>query len=601
MKNVIVSTIRVFLFACVSLASLESFAQSNLHREYLNVSEYLHTRKIVQNRNSLYSILSSYEHTLNMQYGSLLTQISANSNPVNVVFHAERTGNYTLKPQDMSFYRDPGTSVGVNVMCGLTFDMVMDASSSAYLMETSEDGHKVNWSKRYPEFKQFKSVVKSNRGYIACGVLGNAAAFLVTDNIGNPIRKFVSTPSSPNGNDTNLESNYSEVISLGNGKYAFVGTCEAIRNNYYMSFMLLTIYDELNNKIEYSQVISRDFNIVGDIQEVGKALAFDEEKGRLYLAGEERTGRICNYKSVPVLIQFDLSTHTLLSYDKFPAYNQNTQLVSMVNDIQLSNDGDRQSVWILGSTNHIDETGWYLGPNKSYLLELDKSNLNVNSIEMFDNEHDLILRSLVVEPNYNIKIVGNSYDVIPVEDAIDVTEYWVANYKIYEVQTRQYGHSEHCNDYYIEALKKSVAINNAENSVVDSKTTGFDIQVGAQLQAREQEFICEQGPVDDDDESNSFMHTGTSELASSMHSVSIRPNPASNMATLQFNFTKSSSVSLSLYDINGKLVEKQIPTKQSVTSGDTYSMDVSDLATGVYVLKVVAGNSVYHERLIIQK
>lgn len=590
MKSSIFSILTGMLLA---MPATPLFAQANLHREYINTSQRIDTRQISQNKSNLYTIISEYEQT-GGQYGSLFTQINANSTPINNILHQGASPTFTLRPKGLHAYTNT-LGNNQNVICGQSMDMQNDGQNGSFIMETSEDGRQVHWAKYYDDFQIFNAVVSSPKGYIACGKSNNAAGFIVTRANGASFAKYVSTNNSPVAFDQNVTSVYNDVIPLNNHLYALVGTCTATRfinyqQIYHVSFIILTIYDEQQDKVVYNDYISNDIEVSNHVQETGKSLAYDAQSKILYIAGEKRRGNICQYESDPILLQFDVTSQHVLSYHEY-----NTNMVSMVDDIQLDFTSEVPSIWILGTNNNIEETNYYLGQGRSFLLEVNKLTLNTSSLEVFDNGYDLILRSFVLEPNYNLKLVGNAYNITALDDEDgNFIEMWAPNNRIYEVQTRQYGHTQHCNDYYGTAQPNPLEYAVYPNNYVRNKTPFLDFDVTITPLNRSQEFICEEGPVDDD-------NTSTTQVKNKQQSItnqvgSIYPNPANQFISIT---SQSVPSHVRIYDISGSLIiTTVIPASSSIDTSTT--IDVSGLHEGLYLIEIQTGDSQKHERLLIK-
>lgn len=572
-------------------------AQANLHREYLNASQHLHTRQINQNNANLYTIISGYEEPVSNRYGSLFTQINANSTPVNNILHQGASPQFTLRPYGLYAYTTP-SGTNLNVICGQSADRQMDMQPGSYIMETSESGKVVNWAKYYSEFSIFNAVVAKEKGYIACGQSGNSAGFLVTSTQGASFAKYITPNTSPIAFDRNISSVYQKVIPLNNHRYAMIGTCSATRDKGYMeiysvSFLLLTIYDAHLDRIIYNGYLSNNFDVAGDVQETGKSLAYDPHNQMLYIAGEKRTGRICQYQSHPILLRFDVGRLALLSYDEYP-----TDMVSMVNEIHLDFEAERPSIWILGTNNNIEETNYYLGQARSLLLEIDKSTLAPQSLEIFDNNEDLILRSFVLEPNYNLKLVGNAYHITQEEDEDgNQLEIWTPNNRIYQVQTRQYGHQQHCNDYYGQAQYYTSEYADYRQSYVRNKSPFIDFDVRVTILNRSQHFVCETTPNDDDEYiANSIKPQQKTAATQPSH---IYPNPADQLVTITGD-NNEAITNVSVFTMSGACVYEAIPFNATQTK-NSCTIDVSTLANGLYILKVQYGASISHQQLMINR
>jgi hypothetical protein len=78
--------------------------------------------------------------------------------------------------------------------------------------------------------------------------------------------------------------------------------------------------------------------------------------------------------------------------------------------------------------------------------------------------------------------------------------------------------------------------------------------------------------------------------------ISITPNPTSDKVNINLNQNDVSDLkaTLTLFDMTGRQVLSQI------TTGETYQLDLSNLAKGMYVLTVQSNNAVYQEKIIRQ-
>jgi hypothetical protein len=73
------------------------------------------------------------------------------------------------------------------------------------------------------------------------------------------------------------------------------------------------------------------------------------------------------------------------------------------------------------------------------------------------------------------------------------------------------------------------------------------------------------------------------------------PNPAVNEVTIKFNTTKD--VAINLYDINGRLVIDT--TFKTESSSFNQNINISNLATGVYVVKIESGDNTMFRKLVV--
>lgn len=67
-----------------------------------------------------------------------------------------------------------------------------------------------------------------------------------------------------------------------------------------------------------------------------------------------------------------------------------------------------------------------------------------------------------------------------------------------------------------------------------------------------------------------------------VNSISVYPNPVTDVVNIDFSNINHSNVELQLYDISGRMVISKI-----ITSSDNTKMDLSKLSSGIYILKIV--------------
>jgi hypothetical protein len=78
---------------------------------------------------------------------------------------------------------------------------------------------------------------------------------------------------------------------------------------------------------------------------------------------------------------------------------------------------------------------------------------------------------------------------------------------------------------------------------------------------------------------------------------SITPNPVTSQSTINYTLNKTEDVTISLYDINGKLVD--VICDRNQTSGN-YSLPLSAKVTpGVYFVKMYTGRTQHVEKILI--
>jgi hypothetical protein len=81
-------------------------------------------------------------------------------------------------------------------------------------------------------------------------------------------------------------------------------------------------------------------------------------------------------------------------------------------------------------------------------------------------------------------------------------------------------------------------------------------------------------------------------------SITLFPNPASHSVNISFELHKKGDVEISITGIGGNIVKRMT---QFIVEGKTsLSIDVSTLATGTYMLSVINGNEMIHQKFIKQ-
>ncbi|HAW80229.1 MAG TPA: hypothetical protein DCX27_11290, partial [Balneola sp.] len=78
------------------------------------------------------------------------------------------------------------------------------------------------------------------------------------------------------------------------------------------------------------------------------------------------------------------------------------------------------------------------------------------------------------------------------------------------------------------------------------------------------------------------------------------PNPFNPTSTIQFTLPQSGEVRLDVFTITGQLVTTLVNSRMS--SGEhAVTFDGSNLASGVYIYRIMAGNNVQTKRMTLIK
>lgn len=84
----------------------------------------------------------------------------------------------------------------------------------------------------------------------------------------------------------------------------------------------------------------------------------------------------------------------------------------------------------------------------------------------------------------------------------------------------------------------------------------------------------------------------------SLSSFSLMPNPASSVSVLDARFSESVDIDIQVLNLVGKVVES---VRFDRTNSIRHSFDLSNYASGIYLVKMNVGNQVHTERLSISK
>jgi len=81
--------------------------------------------------------------------------------------------------------------------------------------------------------------------------------------------------------------------------------------------------------------------------------------------------------------------------------------------------------------------------------------------------------------------------------------------------------------------------------------------------------------------------------------VSIYPNPSAKYVNISYSLKEASNVKMSIYDINGKIVNTILNEKKSVGSY-IETWDRSNVASGLYILEIDADGKKYNSKLVLE-
>jgi len=90
-------------------------------------------------------------------------------------------------------------------------------------------------------------------------------------------------------------------------------------------------------------------------------------------------------------------------------------------------------------------------------------------------------------------------------------------------------------------------------------------------------------------------------IANDEIAISAYPNPFTSSATIQFEMTNTSDVTVEVFDLTGKKVANLYNGKAEAGLSYQVQLNGGDLPAGIYVYRINTGDHVYNDRLILIK
>ncbi|MEZ4933575.1 MAG: T9SS type A sorting domain-containing protein [Saprospiraceae bacterium] len=80
--------------------------------------------------------------------------------------------------------------------------------------------------------------------------------------------------------------------------------------------------------------------------------------------------------------------------------------------------------------------------------------------------------------------------------------------------------------------------------------------------------------------------------------INIYPNPTTGIVTMELEDIHAKYANIHVFDVTGKMALSQ--EQVDITSG-AYQFDISESATGVYIVRILIENSVVTKRLMVSR
>lgn len=82
---------------------------------------------------------------------------------------------------------------------------------------------------------------------------------------------------------------------------------------------------------------------------------------------------------------------------------------------------------------------------------------------------------------------------------------------------------------------------------------------------------------------------------------SVSPNPFTTTTTIYFEIEKAQAISLLVYDVEGKIVQKFLQKERMPAGKHQFPLRAEALVSGTYLVKLVTGNTIQEQKIILIK
>lgn len=97
---------------------------------------------------------------------------------------------------------------------------------------------------------------------------------------------------------------------------------------------------------------------------------------------------------------------------------------------------------------------------------------------------------------------------------------------------------------------------------------------------------------------NFFATSAINEVPSNIANVSVYPNPASDLLSIELSMKTNSNVTINLLDISGRIV-REISNEKATLGNYKLNTNLSDISTGVYTLQIISEGKSINKRINI--
>lgn len=451
-------------------------------------------------------------------------------------------------------------------------DSIIDnyGSSDAWLIRTDEEGNLL-WQKNYggSDLDHFKSIKKAGSGYILAGITASP-----DNDVANHIGEidFWLTKVSEDGSlewEKTLGGLYNDfcedVIVTNDGAYLVGGHAErtdAEQGNTFGNIDILIYKISSSGEILWEKTYDQSF-----FDRFAKMIP--TSNGYLLGGSSYKEGEGNNFW----IIEIDNDGNVL--WEK----NYGGSDYDVLDDITAAADG---GYFLGGTSKSTDGDGMStpFGLNDYWVLKIDELGKIIWESK-YGHEFFDALNTVIPNPDGGALLCGTSDG----KDLFESTDFWAVKIdKDGLVEwSKNYGLPN--GDFFGEAIPTRdggfVLGGTGQISQVD-----FDV---------DNDFLVYK--ICDDEVANCGQSNAVHSNSSNISNIKLSPNPSSDKVYIQFENKQVESIELLLYDVNSKLLNRQLI--ESHSGLNNYELDLSTYADGIYFVHLIAPQGQLISKLIV--
>ncbi len=193
------------------------------------------------------------------------------------------------------------------------------------------------------------------------------------------------------------------------------------------------------------------------------------------------------------------------------------------------------------------------------------------------------------------------YAVLPGGDtlkAINIPNWdfhWQGFYSFRNVQRIPGGTTLYAEATYDNTSNNPANPNSPPKNVVAGEATTDEMMITyfqflAPYQAGDENIVIDSSPIVSD----------VTDIERAKVSLSLSPNPMQQQSTLQFNLPTDDALSIDIFNVSGELIKSIAHTQKFLSGSNQFQMNVADIPTGIYFVRIQSDKFYGVEKLIRQ-